>query len=375
MRSQAPNPRSARVRRLAAALFATALVVAACSSDDDSSGTVGSSGTEAPTDPASTVAPSATDAGPVSAPAAGSVPAASGDPAAFPVTFDTMFGETVVEELPRRVVSVGYTEGDLILALGVTPVAIRDWYGDQPGGLWPWAADAPAALAGDIEVLPAAEINFEQVAALDPDIIFGIGSGMVQEDFDKLSEIAPVVAQSDDYNVFGTPWDVAQLMIGQALGLEAEAQALVDDIEAQYAAAVEANPAWQEMTGTVSAITIDGTIGVFTDGDNRGHMLTQLGFSIPEEITAIAGDSFYADISTEQISLLDNDLVVYMVSPASDREAVEALPLFQSMTAVQEGRTVFVDDALAGAMGFASTLSIPYALEALVPQIQSALGE
>jgi len=163
-------------------------------------------------------------------------------------------------------------------------------------------------------------------------------------------------------------------MIGQALGLEPEAQALVDDVNEQYAAAVEAHPEWQGMTGTVSAVGEDESIGVFTDGDNRGHMLTQLGFAIPAEITEIAGDSFYAQISAEQISLLDNDLLAYIV-PTADRERFEASPLFQSLTAVQDGRTVFVDEALAGAMGFASTLSIPYALEALVPQIAAALGD
>ena len=191
--------------------------------------------------------------------------------------------------------------------------------------LWPWAADTPAAQAGPIEVIPAAEINFEQVAALDPDVIFAIGSGIEQGDFDTLSAIAPTVAQSADYNVFGTPWDVAQLTIGKALGLEPEAQALVDDINAKFAAAVEANPDWQGLTGTVSAAGDDGSIGVFTDGDNRGHILTQLGFVIPEEITEIAGDSFYADISAEQISLLDNDLLVYIV-PEADRAPARRAP-------------------------------------------------
>ena len=285
-----------------------------------------------------------------------------------------MFGEVVIDELPERVVSVGYTEGDLILALGVTPVAIRDWYGDQPNALWPWAADTPAAKAAPIEVIPAAEINFEQVASLDPDVIFAIGSGIEQADFDTLSAIAPTVAQSADYNVFGTPWDVAQLTIGQALGLEPEAQALVDDIDAKFAAAVEANPDWQGLTGTVSAAGDDGSIGVFTDGDNRGHILTQLGFVIPEEINEIAGDSFYADISAEQVALLDNDLMVYIV-PEADRAQLEELPLWQSLVVVQEGRTVWVDEALAGAMGFASTLSLGYALDELVPQIEAALGE
>ena len=46
-----------------------------------------------------------------------------------------MFDTTVIESKPERVVSIGYTEGDYVLALGVTPVAVRDWYGDQPGVL------------------------------------------------------------------------------------------------------------------------------------------------------------------------------------------------------------------------------------------------
>ena len=373
-----------RLTKCVAVLGVAAVLVAACGSDDDSSTSseapateestadTGAESTEpASTDPATTD-PASTD--PASTEGSTESPAAFGDPTAFPVTFDTMFGEVVIEELPQRVVSVGYTEGDLILALGVTPVAIRDWYGDQPNGLWPWAAETPAAQAGPIEVIPAAEINFEQVAALDPDVIFAIGSGIEQGDFDTLSAIAPTVAQSGDYNVFGTPWDVAQLTIGKALGLEPEAQALVDDVDAQFAAAVEANPDWQGQVGTVTAFGTDNTIGVFTDGDNRGHILTQLGFVIPDEITEIAGDSFYADISAEQISLIDNDLLVYIV-PEADRALVEDLPLWQSLTAVQDGRTVYVDEALAGAMGFASTLSLPYALEALVPEIQTALGE
>jgi iron complex transport system substrate-binding protein len=338
-------------------LCAAVVLVGACGGDDDGSSS-------------STVAASTTEASAVDTTAA-DAPAADG---AFPVTFDTAFGETVIPAKPERVVSVGFTEGDLILALGVTPVAIRDWYGEQPNGLWPWAAESPAAAAGDIEVLPSAELNFEQIASLRPDVIFAIGSGIEQPDFDALSAIAPTVAQTDEYNAFGTPWDVTQLMIGKALGLEAEAQALVDGVNEKFAAIVEAHPEWQGQSGTVAVINTDGSSGAFTDGDNRGHMLTQLGFVIPEEITTIAGESFYADISAEQIGLLDTDLLVYTAYPAADRPVIDALPLVQGLSAITEGRNVFVDDITAGAMAFSSTLSIPFALDALVPQIEAALG-
>jgi hypothetical protein len=50
------------------------------------------------------------------------------------------------------------------------------------------------------------------------------------------------------------------------------------------------------------------------------------------------------------------------------------LPLWQSIAAVADGRSLFVDQGLAGAMSFATTLSLPYAIDGLVPQIETTLG-
>src|SRR6476660_2079952 len=60
---------------------------------------------------------------------------------AFPVTIDHKFGSTTIESQPERVVSVGFAEHEGLLALGVEPVGVRDWYGDQPYATWPWAQD------------------------------------------------------------------------------------------------------------------------------------------------------------------------------------------------------------------------------------------
>ena len=44
-------------------------------------------------------------------------------------------------EEPKRVVSVGVTEQDVLLQLGVVPVGVTEWYGEQPDATWPWAHD------------------------------------------------------------------------------------------------------------------------------------------------------------------------------------------------------------------------------------------
>ena len=56
-----------------------------------------------------------------------------------PVTITHAFGETTIPEPPKRVVSAGFTGQDDLLALGVVPVAVTNWFGDQPFGVWPWA--------------------------------------------------------------------------------------------------------------------------------------------------------------------------------------------------------------------------------------------
>lgn len=96
----------------------------------------------------------------------------AGQPADFPVTVAHKYGTARVASPPKRVVTVGYNEQDFVLALGVEPVGVREWFGDQPNATWPWAQDE----LGDAnpEVLPTAELNFEQIAALWPDLIFGI---------------------------------------------------------------------------------------------------------------------------------------------------------------------------------------------------------
>jgi len=60
---------------------------------------------------------------------------------AFPITIAHSFGETTIPAEPQRVVTVGQTDQDAVLALGVAPVATTEWYGEQPGALFPWARE------------------------------------------------------------------------------------------------------------------------------------------------------------------------------------------------------------------------------------------
>lgn len=58
----------------------------------------------------------------------------------YPVTIEHVFGETEIPAEPTRVVALGLSDQDSLLALGVTPIAVSQWYGGYEYATWPWAA-------------------------------------------------------------------------------------------------------------------------------------------------------------------------------------------------------------------------------------------
>ena len=51
---------------------------------------------------------------------------------AYPVSIDHKYGTTELTEKPERVVTVGLTDQDAVLALGTKPVGVTEWFGEQP---------------------------------------------------------------------------------------------------------------------------------------------------------------------------------------------------------------------------------------------------
>jgi iron complex transport system substrate-binding protein len=290
---------------------------------------------------------------------------------AFPVSIEHKYGTTEITEKPERVVSVGFQDQDALLALGVVPVGIRDWFGDQPQATWPWAHDR---LDGaEPTVLPATELNYEQILELEPDLIVGISSGMTETEYQRLSEIAPTLTQTGDQPDFGETWQTQTRMIGEAVGQSAEAEKLISDTEGLLAAAKAANPELQGKEGTMSYLFEDGTIGAYGPTDARSRLLTDLGMVIPQEVIDAAGGQFYSQFSLEQISKLDHDVLVWMTYQPDAVAQLKASPLRQQLAAATEGREIFLTELQAGAASFASVLSIPYFLDSFVPQLAAAV--
>ena len=291
----------------------------------------------------------------------------------FPVTVEHKFGETSVPSQPKRIAVVGLTEQDIVLALGQVPIATTEWYGEQPSAVWPWAQDKLGGAKPTV-LSTADGFQFEKIAALKPDLIIGTNSGMKDADYTKLSALAPTIPGVKGSTDYFSPWEEQTLQVAKALGQEAAGQKLIADIKADYAKAAAANPGFAGKTATFSQNAFnDGKIYVYPPGLNT-DFLTMLGFTINPELTALApAAGQQAEISAENLSKIDADVLVVAAEKPEDITALEKVPTYTRLKAVSEKRTVYTDPTLSGAMYFISPLSLPYVLERLTPQLVEAV--
>lgn len=290
----------------------------------------------------------------------------------FPTTVEHQFGSTTIEAEPQRVVSVGLTEQDVLLQLGVIPVAVTEWYGEQPDATWPWAHDL---LGGaEPEVLSTSDgLELEKIIALEPDLIIGTNAGITKRDYELLSEIAPTVVSVPGATPYFSPWQDQVLQVARALGREADGQTLIDRVETDYAAVADFHPEWSGKSATFSqGGPYDGQLYVYPAGLST-EFLTMLGFEMTpglDEYAANPGEQ--ALISGENVQLIDADVIVWATENAEMFEELQDFATVKDLGAVKERRSVYTDETLAGAIYFITPLSLEYVLEHLTPLLEKA---
>lgn len=300
--------------------------------------------------------------------------AGTGASSGFPVTIAHKYGSTTIPAEPQRVVVAGLTEQDALLALGVVPVATTKWLGAYPGEVGPWASAKVGGAATPTVLDDADGIQFERIAALHPDLILALYSGLSEKDYTTLSAIAPTVAAPAGVPDFGIGWDQATLTVGTAVGKRAQAQQLVDAVKQDFAAARAAHPEFAGKTGAV--VTPYEGYFVYGRDDPRTRMLTDLGLTFPANLDAITGDTYGKSISEERGDLLNTDALVWLLDdPAADTAKLHNGTVYARQPVVQQGREILVDTAsdYGNAISFVSVLSLPYVLQHLVPQLSAAV--
>ena len=290
------------------------------------------------------------------------------------VTVKHVFGETTIPAPPSRVVSAGFTEQDDLLAVGVVPIAVTDWFGGEPFGVWPWAQ--PKLGSAQPVVLSLADgLQVDQIAGLKPDLIVATNAGLDEDTYNKLTAIAPTIAQSGQAPFFG-PWKDQATTIGQAVFKADDMNALIAGVDDKFVTAGKNNPQFADKKVLLLQGTFWEDSAVATLAGWRTDFLTQMGFVIPDTINGYARDDHRAFIPRkEMLAVLDTaDVLIWSTESDADNAALAADPDVQRLKATANDVNIFTGKEQSGAIAFASPLSYPVVADRLPPQLAQALA-
>ncbi|TDQ45641.1 iron-siderophore ABC transporter substrate-binding protein [Actinorugispora endophytica] len=300
-----------------------------------------------------------------------------------PVTIEHALGTTTIESEPERVATVNWANHEVPLALGIVPVGMAAAnFGDDNGdGVLPWVEEKLDELGAETPVLfdETDGIDFEAVADTQPDVILAAYSGLTQEDYDTLSEIAPVVAYPE--TAWGTAWRDSIRLSSQALGLADEGEELIADLEEEIDASVAEHPQI-EGSSAMFLTHVDTTdlseVSFYTAHDTRAMFFEDLGLATPESIATASAetDQFSLTRSAEQADAFD-DVDIIVTYGGDDLVAtLEDDPLLSQMPAVETGSVVNLPgDGPLGTAANPTPLSISWVLDDYLSLLSAAADE
>ncbi|GAB2475695.1 iron-siderophore ABC transporter substrate-binding protein [Xylanimonas ulmi] len=325
---------------------------------------------------------SSDDASPSPSPTGAAGGDTSGATDAFPVTVTSALGDATIDQAPERVATWGWGSTEAAIALGVYPVAV----GEQrwtvgAGNLLPWVEDAfdkagvehPALLTDDGS---GSSVPYEEIIAAHPDLILAPYSGLTQEQFDTLSDIAPVVAFPE--GPWTTSWDDVIRITAKALGRTAAGDEVLDGIDSFLSQQAADHPdfAGKTFAGIWDG---DGSVSIYTPADARVAILEELGLKIAPSVSQLdtSDGGFYFDLSYEKLDQLTADFVIVYGSSQEEVDASLAKPALQAIPAVAAGHVVkVVDPVTVSSVSPPTALTFEWSggLPALIDSIATTLG-
>lgn len=233
-------------------------------------------------------------------------------------------GQTCVADGVQRVIALEWTYAEDLLALGMQPVGIADIEGYDN-----WL-DILVALDDDmVDVGTRQEPNLEQIIELEPDLILA-ASFRVAENYDELSAIAPTLAfnsyPADGASHYDQMVDTFNT-IALVTGREAEAEAVLEQVQTTYTAAAEAIAASDLTNNTFilaqSYISGDAPVfRLFTDNAMAVEIMRQIGL---ENAWDDAPQQYgFTTVDFEGFSTIEDTLFFYIAQPEAHDAIVDA---------------------------------------------------
>lgn len=298
---------------------------------------------------------------------------------AFPVSIKSALGTAEIEAKPERIVTLGQGSAETAIALGHTPVGMEsyEWGSDKTGYL-PWVHEAVTKSGDKLpkQFTGGEDIDIEAITELEPDVILAPWSGITQEQYDILKDIAPTVAYPDQ--AWSTDWDQQIDIIGQALGQSDDAKGLKTKIEKQLADAAATRPNYKDVTFSYIYNTGPGTLGVFKPEEQRVKMVSSLGLTVDPVVDTFketeGTDSALIGLENAE-KLKNSDVVFTFYMDTKSRKEIEAQPLYGAIPAVKSGAVVYShDNPFVTASSIINPLTVPWVIDRYLPLIDKAVA-
>ncbi len=294
----------------------------------------------------------------------------------FPVSVEHAYGTTTIDAQPVRVMTWGWGTQDAVLDFGIVPVGMPSMsYGGDGEGLLAWTRAAIEQAGGDMPQIlgdGAGAPNFEAIAALDPDVIIAVYSGLSEEEYTRLSQIAPTIVFPEVR--WRASWQDVVLMTGAALGKSEEAEKLVADTELFIADEVAKYPQIAGKSVVNLVDSGDGQVSIRRSTDPRTELLLSFGLTAIAEPEGLDPAAYNYLLSYENFADIPGDIMVAFMSSPEEAETFFARPVISRSPQVEKGALVVIDGASTSmAVGGAVTpLSLRWALPEMVAEIGKA---
>jgi iron complex transport system substrate-binding protein len=311
-------------------------------------------------------------------------PSGQGETSTFPVTLTHSFGSTTIKAAPKRIATLGYASQDVCIALGVVPAAVPQ-YELRGFGVSLWFNKAVTAMNA---VMPAQyrdseEPPLKELESLKPDLILAVNSGLTREQYDELSEIAPVVAYPG--TPFGTDWRTTTTMVGAAIGKPQGAQRLIEEVEEGI---TKARSSYDVLDGSTflylgASLAPGADFEVYDDESNPVRILKDFGVvpapvlaKVVEEGKRKRVEAGTGPVLWEARRARELEADINVVSVISDKKIILKDGVLDALPGAQRDALVLVktsDDALA--LVEASPLGVKWATLTVLPELARAAYE
>ncbi len=293
----------------------------------------------------------------------------------FPVTIKHALGETVISAAPQRIVTLGWSSTDAAIALGTVPVGFPSF---RSAGfdkdIVPWVEEGIANAGGATPTTfdDSAGAPIEKIAALKPDLILAVYSGISEDEYKLLSQIAPVVAYPT--TPWTASWEEVITIVGEALGKPEQGNALVAELETFVKDEAAKYP---ELAGA-SAVTLldyNNALAIHGADDARAKMLALAGLTIPAKPEAAEpNEGFWYPLSYENADQIPADVLIPFFSSKEAADEFYARPYIAAIPQIARGAYVRMDDRLLNmAVISSSALSIKWGMPKYLEMIAAAV--